>query len=181
MRVDRQSSLKSYTPGIIKCVNSGENIYFNKNVLQRFFSFSFLPIDYFSTWYLYLIFWHFFSKLHLKCLTLCKNRWPVKASYCMQTWHGEWCNHVGSDLFGLNRASCKGSAGYVFQFLFTWNFTVPLCPLLRQNYNLSFQHSGWRQSWTQSPACGWYMYFSCLIRLLLMTFCCQNKTLYSVF
>lgn len=102
MRVDRQSSLKSYTPGIIRCVNTGENIYFNKNVLQRFFSFSFLPIDYFSTWYLYLIFWHFFSKLHLKCLTLCKNRWPVKASYCMQTWHGEWCNHVGSDLFGLN-------------------------------------------------------------------------------
>lgn len=80
--------------------------------------FSFFPIGYFLESYLYLMFGVFISKLHLNPLIFYKNRGPVKASDHTQTWHSGWCNHVGSDLFSLNRVSFKGNAGFVFQFLF---------------------------------------------------------------
>lgn len=136
-------------------------IYFNKKYILKKDIFS-SPIYCISSRYLYLTSWLFFSKLHLKCLTLGKNGQPVKASYLQWTWHGGWCNHVGSDLFNLNQMCLtRATLGSSFS-----SSSCVLCPLLRQNCNLYFQHSGWRQSWTQTPVSGWLS--SCLIPLFLM-------------
>lgn len=140
-----------------KCLSTLRKIDFLK---IRFFS---SPIYYISARYLYSTSWlFFFSKLHLKCLTLGKKRWSVKASYLQWTWHGGWCNHAGSDLFNPNRM-CLAMAALDSSFSSSLHV---LCPLLRQNYNLYFQHSCWRRSWTQIPVSGWLS--SCLMQLFLM-------------